>query len=219
MKEEDLKSRPIRSFALLFAQALLLAWSFWPWSSPEQHHNYMPAWPCIPLTQLLTSGLDLESVSSLWTCLVSLDPWLTMVTEPSSWPWRNFRPASLLWICLATQTLVWSWLPSLDLLCLSCLGTVGLGPCCRGHCPYLLCHLLLAPSSPLLMEKCLSKGTAWRAWVLKSWSLDHRVNKTRRKASGVSESYPRALATSTTERTLGQIHPKKALRDVYIDRD
>lgn len=167
MKEDHLKSSPTRSSALLFAQALLLGWNFGPWSSPEQHHNCMSAWPCIPLSHFLTSRFDLDPVSSPWSCLVSLGPWLTMVTEPSSWSWLNFRPASLLWTWLAAQIPVWSWLPSLHLLCLSCLGSVGRSRC-WDHCLYLLCCLPLALSSLLLMEKCLSKGDAWQARVLKS---------------------------------------------------
>lgn len=147
-----------------------------------------------PTDSAPTSGFDLELVFSLHTCLAIMRPladhghWAQCLTL------TYLRPASWLQTCLATRTLGWSWLPSLDLLCLPCLGTAGLGPCGWGHCHCLPCCLLLAHL--LLQSNALARALPDKHHFWSPWSSDHTVNTTGRKARGVGEGYPGALVTS-----------------------
>jgi len=143
-RKETWKQVSSGAVALPFAQALVLGWGFCAWATNTTAVcGHVCHWPG-PWLSGLTLNLFLHYGLARW----SLDPLLTMVTKPNSWRWLNLRPASLLQICLATWTLGWSWLPSLDLLWLPCLGTVGLNPCWGGHCPCLPWCLLLGPCLP-----------------------------------------------------------------------
>lgn len=188
VKEEDLKRSPTRGFHTTFCSGVAFRLRLLPvvltWATLQLGH--VSHWPS-PWLPGLTLNLSLQ-YELAWR---TLDPWLTTVTKPNSWLWLNLRPASLLQMCLVTQTPGWSWLPSLDLLCLPCLGTVGLDTV-PPHFVYswLLAHLPLWSNT--LARALPDKHNFWSPW-----SSDHTVNKTGRKACGVGEGYPRTLATST----------------------
>lgn len=194
VKEEDLKRSHTRDFCTLFCSSIALRLRVLPfvltWVTLQLQ---VCMWPCIPLSWSLTSWFDPEPVSSLQSCPAIIRPladhghqvqFLTLSSDLPHW--------------LATWTAGWSSLPSLDLLCLPCLGTVGLGPCGEDTVPACLVYSWLVAHLPLrsnALARALPNKQNFEVRGYQTAQESRQVERSVELVKGAPEHWRKALST------------------------